>query len=216
MIDYFEDFKKAYYRNKGQKLLVKGVPEKAYKYLEKALLLDHSAANMYNLALALLTMGKLDEAKEYLENICEEFPGNELATLTLSELYMQKRDWEKAVILLQQLTKLHPSNLNYKKYLARVSNPKTRENYIKAKELLNESQVLIQQKRFKDATEKLKKAEKLDPENPYIKNNLGSYYLMLEKDAKKAFAYFKEAFELEPNNPKFKQNLERARREIAQ
>jgi tetratricopeptide (TPR) repeat protein len=216
MFDYFENFKKAYYRNKGQKLLVKGMPEKAYYYLEKALMLDNSPSNMYNLALTLLTLGKHEEAKDYLVKICAEFPGNELAVLTLAELYMQKREWEKAENLLSQLVKEHPSNLNYKKYYERIADPDSRESYIKAKELLNQAQNLLQQKQFKKAEKTLLEAEILDPGNPYIKNNLGSYYLMLENDPKKALDCFQKAFEIDPSNMKFRKNLSAARKKMTQ
>ena len=215
MLDYFDNFKIAYYRNKGQKLLVNGLPEKAFAYLEKALMLDLSAPNIYNIALVFLTLGNLEEAKFYLKKICEMHPGNELAVLTLAELYMQKRDWEGAEAILKRLTEEHPSNQSYKKYYSRVANPLSRESYIKAKEMLNQAQLYLQQKNTCKALELLISSEKLDPENPYIKNNLGSYYLMLEGNPRKAFEYFQKAHEIDPVNMKFRQNLNIARKRVA-
>jgi len=133
----FEYYQANYYRRKGQQLLVKGKPEKAYSYLEKALMLEDSPANIYNLALTLLAMKRFGEAEKYLQKLLELQPGNELATLTLAEIYTQQREWDKAQELLSKLVELHPTNNNYQKYRQRLTDPQARERYIKAKELLN-------------------------------------------------------------------------------
>jgi len=214
MFNLVEHIRQNYFRKRGQKLLVQGKPEKAYLYLEKALMLEDNPGNLYNLALALLAMRRFAEAENYLKKILSSYPENELATLTLAELYMQQRDWDQAKELLAKLVEFHPTNKNYQKYLERISDPPKRENYIKAKELLNESQRLLGKKDIKEALKTLLEAEKCDPENPYIQNNLGYFYLMLEKQPKKALTYFQKAYQLEPENPKFRQNLYQVRKQI--
>lgn len=214
MKDLIDQIRMKYYQRKGQKMLLRGEPERAFIYLEKALFLEDSAANIYNIALTLLTLKRYSEAESYLQKLLDNYPGNELASLTMVELYMQQRDWDKAIDLLSELVTLHPSNNNYKRYLQRVKNPEAREGYIKAKEMLNEAQELLARKEKAKALETLLKAEKIDPENPYIQNNIGSFYLMLEKNPKRALTYFQKAYELEPENEKFKTNLFRVRREI--
>ncbi len=214
MVSLIENFRMNYYRRKGQKLLLRGKIDKAYPYLEKALMLEDSPSNIYNFALCLLTLKRYEEAESYLEKILSAYPGNELATLTLVELYMQRREWEKSRELMANLVRLYPANQNYKKYFQRLEDPSKRENYIRAKELLNEAQVLLESKEHDRALELLLKAEKLDPENPYIQNNIGTFYLMLKKEPKKALTYFQKAYQLEPENRKFKQNLFHVRRKL--
>ncbi len=211
-----EFYRANYYQRKGQKLLVNGKPEKAYPYFEKALMLDDNPANIYNLALALLAMKRFDEAEKYLQKLLDLQPGNELGTLTLSEIYTWQREWDKAQALLNKLVELHPSNKNYHKYLQRITDPQARERYIKAKELLSESQTLLEKKEINKALQTLLEAEQYDPENPYIQNNLGSFYLLLEKNPKKALTYFQKAYQLEPGNAKFRQNLFQVRKQIRQ
>ncbi len=214
MFEFIEYFRKNYYQKKGQKLLMQGKPEKAYPYFEKALILEDSAANIYNMALTLLTMKRYDEAESYLQKILDNYPGNELATLTLAELYMQQREWDKAKELFSELVRLHPKNNNYKSYLQRLEDPEKRENYIKAKQLLNESQRLLEAQKTKEALQVLLQAERYDPDNPYIQNNIGSFYLMLENKPKKALTYFQRAYQLEPENLKFKENLYKVRKQL--
>lgn len=214
MVHIIEYYRQNYYRKKGQRLLVKGEIEKAYPYLEKALMLEDSPANIYNFALALLAMKRYQEAENYLQKILKSYPENELASLTLAELYMQQREWERAEELFTKLAEYHPANQNYQKYLVRIKDPAGREQYIKAKELLNESQRLLGKKEIKEALKTLLEAEKCDPENPYIQNNLGYFYLLLEKNPKKALTFFQKAYQLEPENPKFRENLYRLRKQI--
>ncbi|MCB5229997.1 MAG: tetratricopeptide repeat protein [Candidatus Cloacimonas sp.] len=205
---------KDYYRTKGQKYLMKGKPERAYRYFEKALLQDSNSTNMYNFALVLLALGRRAEAKNYLSKVLEEMPNSELVLLTLADLEMQDKQWDKAEDLLTLLTEHYPNNNKYQKYLGRVKNPAARENYIKAKDLLQKASTLLTENKTKEALQSLQKAEKLDPENPYIQNNLGFFYLQLEKNPKKALTYFQRAYQLEPDNKKFQENLYSVRRQI--
>ncbi len=213
IFDFFNNFKHNYYRMRGQKLLFSGEPEKAYHYLEKALLCDDNETNIYFFSLALITLGRLDEAEKYLSNLVGNYPDNELATLSLSELFVQKRKWDQAIVLFEKLVEKHPSNNNYRQYLQRIVDPNARENYIKAKEMLNESLLLLNQKQTDQALNKLLAAAKIDPDNPYIQNNLGSIYMLIKKDKKKAMEHFHKAYQADPNNLKFKKNLEAARRQ---
>jgi tetratricopeptide (TPR) repeat protein len=214
MFQLLEQIRMNYFQRKGQKLLMKGKPEKAFPYLEKALMLEDSAANLFNLALTLLTLQHYAEAEKYLQKILDNYPGNELTTLTLAELYMQQREWNKAKSLFQNMVRIHPNNKNYKTYLRRIDNPEQRESYIQAKELLNRSQNLLEQKKNKEALQALLQAERHDPENPYIQNNIGTFYLILEKKPKIALTYYQKAYQLEPENEKFKENLFRTRKLI--
>jgi tetratricopeptide (TPR) repeat protein len=209
-----DNFYKSYYPIKGQKLLLKGKIEKAYQYFEKALLLENNATNLYNISLALLALGRRKEAQNYLEKVLELMPTSELVLLTLADLAMQGRDWKKAEMYIEKLILAYPKNTKYEKYLLRVKNPSARENYIKAKELLQKANALIVEKKTKEAIDALEKAEKYDPENPYIQNNLGTFYLQLEKNPKRALTYFQKAYQLEPDNDKFKQNLFYVRKTI--
>lgn len=215
MFNYMDVFKKNFYRNKGQKLLLSGRPEKAYPYLELALMMDIEPHNMYNLALAFLAMQKYEEAEMFLKKIVAQAPDNALAVLTLSDLYTQRRDWDKALEIMDRLCKAFPANPVYKKYMQVISDPKRRESYIKAKELLNIAQKEILSGDIDTAFNKLKQAVKLDPENPYIHNNLGSIYLRAKNEPKKAFEHYHKAYKLNPNSKTFKENLEKTRRLIA-
>ncbi len=215
MFDYLEIFRKNYYRNKGQRLLLKGKPTKAFPYLEKALLMDNSPHNLYNLALNFIAMQRNDEAEKYLISTVLETPDNALAVITLSDLYMQKREWHKAEPLLEKLSDTYPNNKVYRKYYERVSDPQLRENYVRAKELLNETRNHIYKKEFDQALKCLLQAEEHDPQSSYVHSNLGSFYLRVKKDPRKAFEYYNNAYQLNPNNKAFKHNLELTRKLVA-
>ena len=63
----------------------------------------------------LLRAGKHDDAISKLRAIIAANPGDIAAVRILADAYFQKRDWQSALKLAQQLTELHPQVADYQK-----------------------------------------------------------------------------------------------------
>ena len=139
MMSFFEDLKEKRLTKKGQKLLTKNDFEKAYLLFQKAILINNSVENKFNLTLSLLSLSEYSKAEIYLKNIYDEFPENELNLLALAECHIMQRKWEEAIKFYKIIVKLFPGRKNYEHYLKIAEDVVAREKYIKAKELFKKS-----------------------------------------------------------------------------
>ncbi|MCF7792578.1 MAG: tetratricopeptide repeat protein [Candidatus Cloacimonetes bacterium] len=213
MKSFFEILKIKRLRLKGQKLLTKGDFEKAFPVFQKAVLLDNSYENIYNLALCQTALGKYEDAEAYLDKINQEIPGNEMILLTLAETKLMQKKWQESIDHFQKLTEINPRSESYKKYLALSKDEVEREKYVSSKMLLFKATEALQQKKDEEALKLLIEADETYPENANILNNIGSIY-MLMKDYKNAYKYFSEALKYDRNNQRIKENILAARRKI--
>ena len=103
---------------RGQKLLSKGKIEKAYSIFQQVVLLDDSHENLFNLALALMSLHKYSDAEEYLQKVYKILPSNEMNMLTLAECSLMQQKWEQAIELYEELSENNPRNESYNNYLS--------------------------------------------------------------------------------------------------
>lgn len=136
-------------RLKGQKLLTQGNFEKAFPVFQKAVLLDDSFENIYNLALCQTALGKHEEAEAYLEKIIQEIPGNEMILLTLAECKLMLKKWQEAIQYFRKLTEINSRSESYKKYYQLSTDTVEREKYVSSKILLFKATAALRQKKMK-------------------------------------------------------------------
>ena len=213
MIKYFDLLKEKRLQIKGQKLLTQGKIEKAFDAFQKAILINSSTENIYNLALSLMAQTKYLQAEKYLRKIFENYPENEMNLLTLAECVIMQKKWNEAIELYRSLADFDPENKTYQKYKTIAEDVVIREKYVKSKYLLNFSILELKRKNDKKAMELLLEAEEYFPGNPNILNNIGSIY-MLFKNYEKAYSYFSKAIENDPSNKRFQKNLFTARKKL--
>lgn len=200
-------------QKKGQKFLTSGKIEKAHGIFQKAILLDNSTENLFNLALSLMSLARYSEAEGYLLKIEENFPDHELNTLTLAESLIMQKKWDEAIKFYEKASQINPRSEAYKKYVAISKDVVAREKYVKSKEFFQEAIEELRHKNDEKALKILQKANEYFPGNPNILNNIGTLYLNL-KNYKKAYSYFIKAISYDPKNEKFQKNLLTTKRKI--
>jgi tetratricopeptide (TPR) repeat protein len=213
MMSFFEDLREKRLRKKGQKLLSKNDFEKAYLLFQKAILLNSSVENKFNLALSLLSLSEHSKAEKYLKNIYDEYPENELNLLALAECNIMQRKWNEAIKIYLITVELFPSKKNYKHYLEIAKDAVAREKYVKAKELFNKATIELRQKNNEKALNILLEANEYFPEDATIINNIATLYIML-RDFRKAYSYSMKAVSIRPDDPRFQNNLKIAKRKL--
>ena len=139
MMSFFYDLKEKRLIKKGQKLLTKNDFEKANLLFQKAILINNSVENKFNLALSLLSLSEYSKAEKYLINIYNEFPENELNLLAMAECNIMQKKWDDAIKFYKLIVKLFPGKKNYEHYLDIAEDAVAREKYIKAKKLFKEA-----------------------------------------------------------------------------
>jgi len=213
MINFIEDLKERHLRKKGQILLSKNDFEKAYLLFQKAIFLNNSVENRFNLALSLLSLSEYSKAEKYLKNIYDEYPENELNLLALAECNIMQKKWDEAIKFYRLIVKLFPDKKSFKHYLKIAEDVVAREKYVKAKELFTKATIELKQKKDKNALNILLEANEYFPEDATIINNIATLYIML-KDFRKAYSYSMKAVSLRPDDPRFQNNLKIAKRKL--
>ncbi len=133
---------------------------------------------LYNLALAKGILGKQAEQASLLKQVLEEDPNHAAAHATLGEIYLQKKELDRAQQQFQKSIEADPDN-----FIARTGY----------------GHVLIRQKKYEEAVEQLDKAVELKPDYPFsyvdrakAKSSSG--------DTNGALADLSEAIKLDPNH----------------
>ncbi|HEY2588700.1 MAG TPA: tetratricopeptide repeat protein [Tepidisphaeraceae bacterium] len=102
----------------GFALLSLGKPADAKPQFEKSLKLDPNAAGAMNgLARCLKAEGKIDEAIALWQKMTDQFPGPNAGTAGLAMTYFERKQFDKAAPLLEQLAKADPSNPEWQQML---------------------------------------------------------------------------------------------------
>lgn len=202
-----------FHRKKGQKALQRGKIKKAYNAFRKALLLDNSPENQFNLALVLLSLDNYEEAESILRSIYEHNPQYSFNTFTLAECLMMQRKWDEAIPLFRKLLREEPLNKLYNRYLDLATDVIAREKYVRAQELMKKANSLIDRKKISEALELLLEAVDYDPNNPILNNNVSSLYFKL-KDYQKAYSYAERALNFDHENPQIQRNMVQIKRKL--
>ncbi len=207
---FFSSVKENHLRQKGQKLLTKGKVEKAYSIFQKVLLINDSAANLFNVSVTLMTLGKYPEAEKYLLKIHEKYPENELNTLSLAECKMMQKKWNEAIPLYE---KIAAKNSKLEKYLNVAKDSIARKKYVKSKQLFNRATLALKNKNCEKAIQFLIEAEEYSPEDANILHNIGSIYFLTKK-YKKAYQYISRAHSLDKNSSKYQKSLSKVKKKL--
>ena len=213
MMSFFEDLTEKRLRKKGQKLLTKNDFKKAHLIFQKAILLNNSVENKFNLAVTLLSLSEYSKAEKYLDDIYYEYPENELNLLALAECNIMQKKWDEATKFYKEAVNLFPNKKAYNQYLEIAKDVVAREKYVKAKELFNDATVQLQQKNDKKALDILIQAHEYFPQDATIINNIATLYIML-KDYNKAYNFAMKAVALKPDDPRFQTNIKIAKRKL--
>ncbi len=198
--EMLNDYKKKRLRIKGQSLMARGRIDKASKAFEKLLLIENSPENQYNYALTLLSRAKYGKAESYLLKVLAVYPDNEIAMVSMAECKLHTGDWQEAIRLLKVLVKDHPTNINYKKYLATVSDADKRNQYIRVQKLIKHALQKYDNKKFSDAIISLEEAFSLDNDNTTVNYLLGTSIIMQSHDYEKALPFLETALKSSPDN----------------
>ncbi len=213
MSNFITSLKEKHFQKKGQNLLISGKLEKAFSCFKKAVLLNDSTDNIFNLALSLLSLSKYSEAEKYFKKIFQNFPDNEINILSLAECLIMQRKWDEAIDHYRILVEKKPHSDPLKIYLTQAEDVVAREKYVKSKELFSQAQIELRKKNDAKALAYLLEAEEFDPKNPNTLNNIGSV-LLLKKEFETAYKYFEKAVVLAPQNKKFQKNLLLTKRKL--
>ncbi len=213
MMSFFEDLKEKHLKKRGQKLLSKNDFEEAYLVFQKVILLNNSVENKFNLAITLLSLSKYSKAENYLIDIYDEYPENELNLLALAECNIMQKKWDEAIGFYKMIVKLFPGKKAFNNYLKIAEDVVAREKYVKAKELFRTATIELKQKNDENALSILLEANEYFPEDATILNNIATLYIML-KDFPKAYSYSMKAISIRPDDPRFQNNLKIAKRKI--
>ncbi|RLC51361.1 MAG: hypothetical protein DRZ79_02910, partial [Candidatus Cloacimonadota bacterium] len=212
-MSFIEIFKEKYFSRKGQKNLAKRNFDKAFYFLQKAVLLNSSAQNLFYLALSLMALQKYNQAEEYFKKVYDEFPENEINALSLAECLLLQKKWDKAIDIYTHLIAVNPTKKKYSEFLNRAKDIVEREKYVKSKMLFNEAQNAIEKKNYDNALQLLTEALELNPDDANIANNIGSIYFS-QKKFPEAFSYFEKAVILSPGNKQFRKNFSLAKKNL--
>lgn len=191
---------------RGQRYLSRGQFERALHLFRKALLIAPTPENTFNLALALTALKKFPEAEEYLRKLFQEYPDNELSSLTLAQVLLRQRKWKEVATVYRQLLNKNPQNKTISKYLERAEDVVAREKYVRAQELSDSAQRELEARKYQQALEQLQKALEYEPLDPNIVHNTGYVHMKL-KNYQQAHKYLEQALSLVPDNKTFQRNL---------
>ncbi|HPM01691.1 MAG TPA: tetratricopeptide repeat protein [Candidatus Cloacimonadota bacterium] len=207
IFDYFKRFQEKYYQTRGQRMLSRGVKDKAYHYFQKALLLNANYINQYNMGLVLITMNKHEMALDYLEKVLNQYPDNEVILTTIAETYTILRKWNQATECYKKLSKEHPDFPLYQKNYKRIKSESEREKYVCSRELFFKGMDYQDNKSFNEAIKTFEEALALDPDNAMIYNTLGITMMKANRPKKDIESCFEKAVQLSPSNTGYKHNL---------
>jgi len=193
-------------RKAGQKLLTSGKIEQAEQKFRKALLLNASSENQFNLGLALMSLYKYAEAEQMFRKVIAEHPGNPLNLISLSEALLMQKKWHDARSVLQDLVKIEPEKTIYQKQLNLCSDVIEREKYVTRKELMNRAEQEQTNQNYTEALKLLQEVLQYDDKSALVLNNIGSIYAKLE-NFQEAYRYMEQAHTLDTKNQHYRRNL---------
>jgi tetratricopeptide (TPR) repeat protein len=205
--------KEKHARIKGQKFLASKNPGKAHRFLIKALRLNESAENMFNLALCNMALSKYNDAEVYLRKIQINHAENELNILALLESLLMQRKWSELENTVNDLKKSFSGNVTFMRYSALITDPVEREKYVSAKEDIHEGFQELDKGNKTTALQKFLRAADHLKENPELLQNIGLIYLE-ESEYNEAYKYFEKALAISPANFQLQKLLIRTKKKL--
>jgi len=203
-----------YWQRRGQRWLNQGRASAAYACFQRALLLQNEPEDRFHVGLALLGLGRYNEARGFIEDLAGGEQAPEVALLALAECSLMQRRWEEAEGLFAKLCDIRPGSRRYTDWLALARDGVRREKHVIVREYFNRAQALLEKKQPKEALQSLEEAWAADNTNALVANNIGSLLLLRGRTPAEACFYFEKAVTLEPDNVRFRENLSWVRRKV--
>ena len=191
-----------------------GDPDEASRDFQMATMLDSTSNTMYaSLADNYMATGQTDKSLFIVKKILSRDPNHVNALELLSEIQIQKHEFEKAVFTLEKIADIDPTNveIHYRlitiyeiqgKWNEAASHYSTLLNILGPNTLLSLklSDLYMKNKAFDKAADVLAKAKSGDPNNVYILEALAQAY-EFNKEFTKALAIYESLVDLQDNNP---------------
>lgn len=191
----------------------------AEKYFKKAMSINPEKEGInYNCAVAMIGTKKFDEAETFLQKEIEISGEHYNILKTISELYYNSGQREKAFYYLKRTLGKCPDeneSVLIKNKIKNSSDEKTYCRCLKAMEFFEKGTALLNKGEWELARSEFIKALNLDKTNPFIFNNLGYICMMKEKKYFEARELFRKALKLS-KLPVIKQNLDKIDKIISQ
>jgi len=176
------------YERLGDRYLLQGKPEFAYKQYLEALNLnpvqEHQERLHYKIGRLFLQKGMLDEAKQEFQGILQKNAGHSLAQEGMGRVFFVSRDYAAAKSYFLQALKNDPKLWESHNFLGII---------------------LDKEGQYDEAMNHFLAAIQIKPDVSDLYNNLG-ICLYLKGDYEKAILAFNEALKIEPSNSRFHNN----------
>ncbi|MFW6256697.1 MAG: tetratricopeptide repeat protein [Bacillota bacterium] len=187
--------------------------KKAVEFFQQAYQLKESAYLASRLIRALLKKGECKKALELCQKRLEENPDDQRFKKLKAEIYEEMEENEQAEELFSSILNEKNDDFAYKEKLKIKLKDKSPGQAVKELENLLKmdkysenihlhtllAEKLREQENYEKAAEIFKKALTIDPENNYIRKNLGLTLYKAEKWAR-ALPYLKESYQQEPGD----------------
>ncbi|MCL1827616.1 MAG: hypothetical protein FWG20_06180 [Candidatus Cloacimonetes bacterium] len=205
--EYWHTFLGQYHKRRGIRLLSKACFQKAQSHFEKSILYIEDIESLYFYAVCLISLNKHEQAINYLSQIYEKTPNENIVAATLLECYIVTRKWELATEMIEHPNFVKSENLTLQTLITVAQDPEKREIYASSKEHFFTAMNDLKNKKIDDALRNIEKAIEYEPENP-------SYYytaslIVYEGRRPKADVtfYLEKAIKYAPQNEQYKKLL---------
>jgi len=203
-------FKRFYARllmQRGQQQLAFGSRRKAFRLFTKAVALEPSPANLYNLALAHLNLLEYEKALPVFERIYDPDKPEPLTALSIGQTYLLLDRWREAVKVFQNLAARYPQLKTLADYATMASNPERRERYRRSTGLQFQAMLAREDGDSRQALALLREAEPFATEDAVMMHNIGVLMMELKEDKELTLSYFRKSMALAPENVHFKKHF---------
>jgi Flp pilus assembly protein TadD len=184
----------------------------AEKYFRKTMSINPKKEGInYNCAVAMIGTKKFDEAEFFLQREIEISGEHYNILRTISELYYNSGQREKALHYLKKTLEKCPDKDEsglIKNKIKNSSDEKIYNKCLQAMEFFEKGTAFLKNEEWEKARSEFIKALNFDKTNPFIYNNLGYICMMKEKKYFEARELFRKALRLS-KLPVIKQNLDK-------
>jgi tetratricopeptide (TPR) repeat protein len=207
------------YNRLAMNALTTGDYVKAEKYFKKAMSINPGKEGInYNCAVAMIGTKNYDEAEIFLQREIEISGEHYNILKTISEVYYNSGQREKALYYLKTALEKCPDEDESVLLKNKIKNCKDEKIYNKCLQAIaffEKGTDFLNKGEWEKARSEFIKALNLDKTNPFIYNNLGYICMMKEKKYFEARELFRKALKLS-KLPVIKQNLDKIDKIISQ
>ncbi len=152
-----------------------------------------------------------DKAEKLIKRALELNPKDESLFFNLGSLHATKREYKLAINCFEKVVSLNPLNFNARLYLERAKQEHEREISLvlqldKDSDIFKNAKKLMEQKKFTEAIDELKKELKVNPFSAKVNFHIALCYSLIN-DIKTAIPYYESALKIQPENISILNNL---------